>query len=124
MGAVFVELLPLIVAAAVLPVWIIMALFLLRGEGGVRKATAFLVGATTVRLLQGALFGLVLDTGAGDADESNAIKATLLLVWLVFRQWRADGAHWLPAVQSAFGLGALLYAGWSAFVIFALPLLF
>lgn len=49
---------------------------------------------------------------------------TLLLVWLVFRQWRADGAHWLPAVQSAFGLGALLYAGWSAFVIFALPLLF
>ena len=34
MGAVIVSLLPLIVGAALLPVWIIMALFLLRGKGG------------------------------------------------------------------------------------------
>lgn len=125
MGAVFVELLPLIVAAAVLPVWIIMALFLLRGEGGVRKATAFLVGATTVRLLQGALFGLVLDTGAGDADESNAIKATLLLVIGIimliaaYKKWRkeedadAPPPKWMAALSGlsalkALGMGALL----------------
>jgi hypothetical protein len=49
---------------------------------------------------------------------------TLLLVWLVIRQWRRDGDSWLPAVQDAFGLGALLYAGWSLFVIFGLPLVF
>lgn len=49
---------------------------------------------------------------------------TALLVLLIVRQWRAAAAGWLPAVQSAFGLGALLYAAWSLFVIFALPLLF
>ena len=52
-----------------------------------------------------------------------AVGATLLVL-LIVRQWRAAAAGWLPAVQSAFGLGALLYAAWSLFVIFALPLLF
>jgi hypothetical protein len=49
---------------------------------------------------------------------------TALLVLLIVRQWRAGAGNWLPAVQSAFGLGALLYAFWSLFVLFALPLLF
>ena len=44
MGTVIVSLLPLIIGAALLPGWIIMALFLLRGEGGVLKAAAFAAG--------------------------------------------------------------------------------
>jgi hypothetical protein len=49
---------------------------------------------------------------------------TLLLLLLIARQWRSAAVAWLPAVQSVFGLGALLYAAWSLFVILALPLLF
>jgi hypothetical protein len=49
---------------------------------------------------------------------------TLLLVLLIARQRRRSATDWLPAVQSAFGLGALLYAVWSLFVILGLPLLF
>ena len=55
MDTVIVSLLPLIVGAALLPVWIIMALFLLRGEGGVLKAAAFAAGAMTARVVQGVL---------------------------------------------------------------------
>lgn len=49
---------------------------------------------------------------------------TLLLGLMLARQWRRDAARWLPAVQGAFGLGALLYAAWGLFVIFGLPLVF
>ena len=82
MGAVIVYLLPLIVGAALLPASIIIALFLLRGEGGVRKAFAFAAGAMTVRLVQGILFGYVFGTAADANGESgsNLITSTLLLV--------------------------------------------
>jgi hypothetical protein len=128
LGAVLAELLPLIVAAAVLPVWIIMTLLLLRGAGGVAKASAFVAGAVGVRLLQGALFGLVLgsDDAAGD-DNSGVIAATLLLVVGIlmliaaYLKWRkeedpdAPPPKWMGALaglstRKAFGMGALLMA--------------
>ncbi len=68
MGTLWIDLLMLSVAAAVLPIWIIMALFLLRSEGGLLKATAFAAGATTVRLIQGVLFGFVFGAAADDGD--------------------------------------------------------
>lgn len=125
MGAVLIELLPLIVAAAALPVWIIMALFLLRSEGGIAKASAFAAGATLVRLLQGALFGLVLNGGDDAGEESGVIAATLLLVVGIlmliaaYKKWRKeedpDGPppKWMSALNGlstikAFGIGALL----------------
>ena len=82
MDAVIVYLLPLIVGAALLPAWIILALFLLRGEGGILKALAFAAGAMTVRLVQGVIFGYVFDTAADTYGESgsNLITSTLLLV--------------------------------------------
>lgn len=128
MSAVLAELLPLTVAAAVLPVWIIMTLFLLRGPGGVRKASAFVAGAVGVRLLQGVLFGFVFgsDDAAG-GDQANTIKATLLLVvgilMLVaaYKKWRKeedpDGPppKWMSTLSGlsalkALGVGALLMA--------------
>ena len=54
---VLINLLPLIFGAAVLPLWIIAALLLVRGEGGVLKAAAFAAGAMMLRVLQGILFG-------------------------------------------------------------------
>jgi hypothetical protein len=82
MGAVYVQMLPLILGAALLPIWIIIVLMLLSGKGGLAKGAAFVGGVTFARLLQGVLFGLVF-TGSGDAESdssSGAIKATLLLV--------------------------------------------
>jgi len=43
------DLLPLIIGAALLPAWIIIALLLLRGEDGVMKAAGFAAGAMAVR---------------------------------------------------------------------------
>jgi hypothetical protein len=53
----------------------------------------------------------------------NLINAGLL-IYLLLKQIGKQEATWLPAVQQAFGLGALLYAGWSAIVLFGLPWLF
>jgi len=124
MGAVLIEMLPLIVAAALLPVWIIMTLFLLRGEGGLAKATAFVAGAVGVRLLQGVLFGFVLGSDEGN-DRAATIKATLLLVLGLimiiagYKKWRkeedpdAPPPKWMSALNGlsapkALGMGALL----------------
>ena len=129
MDRLLVDLLPLIIGAAVLPVWIIMALFLLRSDGGILKATAFAGGAMIVRLLQGFLFGYVF----GAADEANGdsgaglVTSTLLVVLGIFmliaavRKWRKeedpDGPppKWMATLSGlsalkAFGMGALLMA--------------
>jgi hypothetical protein len=125
MATLLLELLPLIVAAALLPVWIIMALFLLRSEGGVAKALAFAAGATSVRLIQGLLFGFVFGAGAEqEADGATLITSTLLLVIGIvmliaaYKKWRKeedpdeppkwmDKLSGLTAVK-AFSMGALL----------------
>jgi hypothetical protein len=112
-----------------LPAWIILALFLLRGEGGVRKALAFAAGAMTVRLVQGVLFGFVFSEASDASGEggSDLITSTLLLVLGILmlisavKKWRkeedpdAPPPKWmetlggLSAIQ-AFGIGALLMA--------------
>ena len=127
MDTVIVSLLPLIVGAALLPVWIIMALFLLRGEGGLLKAAAFAAGAMTARVVQGILFGFVFSeaTDASGEGGSDLITSTLLLVLGILmlisavKKWRkeedpdAPPPKWmeilggLSAIQ-AFGIGALL----------------
>jgi hypothetical protein len=120
------DLLTLSVAAALLPVWVIISLFLLRSEGGVMKAGAFVAGATAVRLIQGLLFGFVFGAAGGDPDAEGPgpIAATLLLLigilMLVtaFRKWRKeddpdDPPKWMDklsgvSTSKAFGMGALL----------------
>ena len=129
MDRLLVDLLPLIIGAAVLPVWIIMALFLLRSEGGILKATAFAGGAMTMRLLQGILFGYVFgaaDEANGDSG-ANLITSTLLVVIGILllisavRKWRkeedpdAPPPKWMATLSGlsslkAFGMGALLMA--------------
>ena len=129
MDRLLVDLLPLIIGAAVLPVWIIMALFLLRSEGGILKATAFAGGAMTTRLLQGILFGYVFgaaDEANGDSG-ANLITSTLLVVLGILllisavRKWRkeedpdAPPPKWMATLSGlsslkAFGMGALLMA--------------
>jgi hypothetical protein len=124
---ILVDLLPLIIAAAVLPLWIIISLLLLRGEGGVLRSAAFSGGAMTVRVVQGLLFGFVFGASAdaGDAARANLIKSTLLLVLGIlmlvaaYKKWRkeedpdAPPPKWMTILSGmsalkAFGAGALL----------------
>src|SRR5215467_6168455 len=83
MVAVLLSLLPLIIGAAVGgPIWIIVSLILLRSRDGVVKATAFVVGAMTVRTMQFILFGYVFGVAlnAYGPDGFDLIPPTLLLV--------------------------------------------
>jgi hypothetical protein len=124
---VLVDLLPVIVGAAVLPVWIIMTLFLLRGPGGARAAGAFAAGAMLVRVAQGVLFGYVFAAAeeASDGSAKGLISSTLLVVIAVLmlvtavKYWRkeedpdAPPPKWMAtlnrvSVTGAFGMGALL----------------
>jgi len=123
---VLINLLPLIVGAAVLPMWIIATLLLLRSEGGVVKAAGFAAGAMTVRVLQGILFGHVFDAAAhSGGGGSRLITSTLLLVVGILllitavRTWRTEDdpdappPKWMATLGSlspfkAFGIGALL----------------
>jgi hypothetical protein len=123
-----IDLLALIIVAMLDPVWIIMVLLLLRTAGGVSKAAAFSIGAMTVRVVQGLLFGDVFAEAARvGSDEANVIASTLLLVVGIFllivavKKWRkepdpdAPPPKWLASLQTisvfkAFGMGAILMA--------------
>jgi hypothetical protein len=123
---VLINLVPLIVGAAVLPVWIVATLLLLRSEGGVAKAAGFAAGAMTVRVVQGILFGHVFDAAAhSGGGGSKLITSTLLLVVGILlsitavRAWRTEDdpdappPKWMATLGSfsplkAFGIGALL----------------
>ncbi|QDT75689.1 GAP family protein [Lacipirellula limnantheis] len=82
MRDVIVELLPLIVGAAVVPLYSIAVLFLLQSKGGLLNAIAFVAGGVTVRLLQGILFGLVFGVACQASSEADPkiIVSTLLLI--------------------------------------------
>ena len=129
MNSAVASLLPLIIGAAVVPVWIIMVLFLLRSEGGLLKAAAFAAGGIAVRLMQGILFGYIFRSSAESSGEAgaNLIVSTLLLVIGIlmlitaFKQWRKeddlDGPppKWMASISGlstakALGMGALLVA--------------
>jgi hypothetical protein len=126
MGDLFLDLLPLIVGAAVVPLYFIAVLLLLQSKGGLLKAVAFLSGGVGVRLLQGILFGLVIGAAckSNSAPGPKLIVSTLLLivgiVLLVtaFKQWRKQDDADLPTPQwmsamsevsasKAFGAGAV-----------------
>ena len=98
MGNLLLGLLPLIVGAAVVPIWIIITLFLLRSDGGLVKAGLFAAGAVSVRLLQGILFGYVFGAAqdaTGDSGQGLIVSTLLLVVGILmlitaFKQWRKE----------------------------------
>jgi hypothetical protein len=122
MGYVIVDLLPLIVGAAVVPLYSIAVLLLLQSKGGLLKAIAFVSGGLAVRLVQGILFGLVIGIAcqANSEPGPKLIVSTLLLIVGIlllvtaFKQWRkqddpdAPTPQWMSAVS---GFSALKAAG-------------
>lgn len=122
----FVDLLPLIVASAVLPAWIIITLLLLRGQGGVAKAAGFAAGAILARSLIIFLFHFALGTAASEDNSGNISSVLLTLVGILllvaaYKKWNKeddpDGPppKWMTMMDGmkpakAFGFGALLMA--------------
>jgi hypothetical protein len=76
MGYVIVDLLPLIVGAAVVPLYSIAVLLLLQSKCGLLKAIAFVSGGDSVRLVQGIVFGF----GIGAACQANSEPGPKLIV--------------------------------------------
>jgi len=127
MGAMLVQLLPLILGAVLAPIWIIIVLLLLASPHGLVKASAFVLGMTLVRLVQGLIFGAVFASSPdnlSDSDGSTPIVSTLLLVVgillliMAFRKWRKEAdpddppPKWMQSLEQisslqALGLGAL-----------------
>ena len=101
MSDVLVSMLPLIIGSAVLPMQIIIEFMLLKSpKQGLLKACAYVAGMTTVRLLQGIIFGLILTGSAAASSEESSgkspVMATLLMVLGIlllitaYKQWRKE----------------------------------
>ena len=142
MGPVIVSLLPFILGSAIVPGQIIINILLLKSpQRGVLKSVAYVGGITTMRLLQGIVFGLIL-TGetAATAEEGGGpgpVVSTLLLVLGIlllitaYKQWAkeddpdAPPPKWLAMIDSAtvvkaFGIGFGLMVIGAKFWVFTL----
>lgn len=74
-------LIPLAVATAVLPVQLAITILMLRSASGRARAGAWIAGMTLVRLVQYAVFGLVLERAMEDAAAGTSpVEGALLLV--------------------------------------------
>lgn len=126
--AVLGELLPLILGAALSPIWIIIVLLMLASPGGVVRAALFVLGMTFTRLVQGVIFGVVLGAAAeaDDGGKSPVVSTLLLVVGILlliaaFRKWRKEAdpddppPKWMQSIDQiqplkALGLGAVMVA--------------
>jgi hypothetical protein len=121
MGHVIVDLLALIVGAAVVPLYSIAILLLLQSKRGLLKAIAFVSGGVMVRLVQGILFGFVIGAACKENAEPGPkliistllIVGILLLVTCLKQWWKRDDPdapppQWMSAIT---GLSALKAVG-------------
>jgi hypothetical protein len=137
-----ISLLPLIIGSALVPIQIIFDILLLKNPSkGLLKAISYVGGMTTLRLLQGLIFGLILTNSAAAATPKaggkGPIISTLLLVLGIlllvtaYKQWRKDDdpdappPKWLTMIESltplkAFGLGFGLLLIGGKFWVFTL----
>lgn len=145
MGAILLSLLPFIIGSAVVPVQIIIDILLLKNpHRGSLKALAYVGGMTTIRILQGFVFGLILTSSAAASTEANSgkgpvISTLLLLLGIIllitaFKQWSkeddpdAPPPKWLAMIDNltpfkAFGIGFGLLAIGAKFWVFTLSAL-
>ena len=81
-------LLPLALGSALVPMQIVVTVTLLRSSRGLLRAGAWIAGMTSVRLLQGLIFGLILAPAEPDRKYSSGpgevVSGILLVVALVF----------------------------------------
>lgn len=87
MDGMWLTLLPLIIGGAAVPIEVVITLLLLRSSAGRVTAIAWILGMTTVRLVQGLVFGLLLSPSgsmSGEDDQSVVVASILLVVAVLF----------------------------------------
>jgi hypothetical protein len=142
-GSVLIQLIPLIIGCVMMPTWVFLVLVLLRKGHGPIGAIAFVTGITTVKLLQGIIFGAILgayDVGRRRSEAETIFISTLLIVvgllmWVTALKLFIQGDDpdspppaWNRMVSAitplkAFGLGAVLVATSSRSWLFTLAAL-
>lgn len=73
------SLIPLALGSALVPVQIVVTILLLRSAGRV-SALAWVIGMTTVRLVQGVVFGLLLESADDVTASGPGMAASMLLL--------------------------------------------
>lgn len=131
MGPLIASLLPYILGSALVPIQNIINILILKSpQQGLLKSAAFVGGMTTLRLLQGLLFGLIFSSAEDEAGGKSPIVLTLLLVLGIlllitaYKKWRkeedpdAPPPKWLtliddltPVKAFAFGFAILFISG-------------
>jgi hypothetical protein len=123
------ELIPLAVASALLPLPLIVTVLLLRSQAGRVAAVAWTAGMAATRLVQGALAALLLDRvfgAAGDGAKGPVVSTLLIVLALLFYALAvrklanapdddAPPPRWMESLESAtpgraFALGCGLMA--------------
>jgi len=129
MGYLLTSLLPFIIGSALVPIQNIINILLLKSpRHGLLKATAYVGGMTTLRLLQGLIFGLIFvkEESGGKSPVILTLQLMLgiLLLITAYKQWSSEDEpdapppKWLTMIDSltplkAFGIGfgVLLISG-------------
>jgi hypothetical protein len=125
-----VQLIPMMIGAAAVPICVVIVLLLLRSENGLFKACAFAAGQILVRLVQGIGFGSEMGFSAVALTKQGAsgiihtlILSAGILMWITaLKSWAkqddpdAPPLRWVARVSSfsrlkAFGLGVVATAG-------------
>jgi H+/Cl- antiporter ClcA len=95
--ATIIQLTPFILGSAVVPLQVMMIILLLNSpRQGLAKALCLVAGMTTIRLLQGVIFGQILSPEPGEVSGKSPVVSTLLIVLGVlllitaYRQWRNE----------------------------------
>lgn len=129
-GSLWASLAPLGIAAALMPVEMVITLALLGTPGRVRTAGASVVGTVVVRLLQGLVFGTILHWGQRDPTEGghNWVVSSIVLVVAVvllvtaIRELLGGGdpddppPKWMTALSSMTPAKAFLLGGATALI--------
>jgi hypothetical protein len=76
-------LIPLIIGSALVPVHLIATILVLRSSADRLPAVAWVAGMTTVRLVQGAIFLILLDRAYADASDEDALAITSALLLVI-----------------------------------------
>lgn len=125
MGSLWITLAPFVIAAALMPIELVITLALLGSPGRVRTATAATAGTVMVRLLQGLVFGAILHWGRRDNTAGGhgwLVSSVLVVVAVVLlatavRELLGGGdpddppPKWMAALSSMTPTKAFLLGG-------------
>lgn len=130
MNGLLISLLPLIIGSALVPIQIVITVLLLRAPGGRATTLAWVAGMSTVRVIQGIVFGIVLGSAGasseGEGGPGLIASVLLLMVGIVFYisaakqlmnhpdedapppRWMATFEHVAPSRAFVMGAGLVL----------------